>query len=86
MDPLQGEQADIDFAHFVEIAKGATIRSTAAGDDYLEFGLAEQINIRVQTSEVDGVVVTLMSTLNKGTSHRYAYRSSKLMRLRPQPW
>ena len=66
MDPTQGEQADIDFAHFVEIAKGATIRSAAAGDDYLEFGLAEQINIRVQTSEVDGVVVTLTSTLNKG--------------------
>ena len=66
LDPRAGTQVEVDFADFIDIAKGATIRSAATGDDFVEIGLAEQINVRLQVSSAGGLQVTLMSTLNEG--------------------
>jgi hypothetical protein len=65
-DPFRGANADLTFAEFVEIMKGATVRSCASGDDFVELGLAEQINVRFQATSSGEMTVFLVSTLNEG--------------------
>jgi hypothetical protein len=61
----------IDFADFVGITKGLSISSAAAsasgsrGPDFLELGLSQTFNLRVQASG-DSLVISLISTLNPG--------------------
>lgn len=64
LDPARGVQAELDFAGFLDVAKGSTIRSAAVGDDFLEFGLTDQINIRVQAGAAGELTLSLFSTLN----------------------
>ena len=65
IDPRRSTQVELDFAGFVEVVKGATIRSAAAGDDFIKLGLAEQINLRFHVSESGSPTITMMSTLNE---------------------
>ncbi|ABE62448.1 hypothetical protein Nham_1629 [Nitrobacter hamburgensis X14] len=66
LEPRQGKQVEIDFAEFVEFVKGATVQTAAAGKNFLELGLAEQMNVRIQTLDNGDLAVTIMSTLNEG--------------------
>jgi hypothetical protein len=56
----------IDFSDFIETMKGATVRSCATGDDFVELGLTDQINIRFTATSDGKMVVYLASTLNEG--------------------
>ena len=64
LDPARGSQAELDFAAFLDVAKGSTIRSAAVGDDFLELGLTDQVNVRFQVGAAGDLAVLLFSTLN----------------------
>lgn|GEM_PF-6024203 len=64
--PTDDARTELEFADFIEIMKGATIRSCATSDDFVELGLAEQINVRFQTDQSGKLIVYLVSTLNEG--------------------
>ena len=66
LDALRGTRTELEFADFIEIIKGATVRSCASGDDFVELGLAEEINVRFQATSDGLVTVFLASTLNEG--------------------
>ena len=62
----ESARSELSFADFVEIVQGATVRSCASGDDFVELGLTEEINVRFQSGPGEQVDVFLMSTLNEG--------------------
>jgi hypothetical protein len=61
IDPIQGVHRQLDFAQLVTLIKGSAIKSMALGDDFLELGLSDAFNLRIQ-----GTDILLMSTLNNG--------------------
>ena len=71
VQPPRASTSPIDFEDFVGIAKGLSISSAAAsasdsrGPDFLELGLSQTFNLRVQASG-DALVVSLVPTLNPG--------------------
>ncbi len=64
LDPLVERQTEIDFADLVTLIKGTAITSLASSKDFLELGLSERFNLRIQPDGTGGVNVILMSTLN----------------------
>lgn len=66
VDLRQGRQSEIDFADFVELVKGSTVGSAAAGEDFLELGITDAINVRLQSTPDGNLVCSLTSTLNEG--------------------
>lgn len=65
-DPKEDTRTELEFAEFIDIIKGATVRSCATSDDFVELGLAEQINVRFQVGPSGSLTVYLVSTLNEG--------------------
>lgn len=69
--PLRSSTSSISFEDFIGISKGLSISSAAAsasnsrGPDFLELGLSQTFNLRIQA---DGgtLVVSLVPTLNPG--------------------
>lgn len=64
--PVDDGRIELEFADFIDIMKGATVRSCATSDDFVELGLAEEINVRFQTDPSGKLTVYLVSTLNEG--------------------
>lgn len=54
----------LDVGAFVSLVKGAAITSLAIGADYIEFGLSDALNLRIDI----GNNVTIIPTTNKGDS------------------
>lgn len=52
----------LDFADFIALVNGSSITSLAVADDYMEFGLSDGYNLRIDR----GNNVTLFPTTNKG--------------------
>lgn len=69
--PLDEDFASLNFEEFIEISRGLSISSGAAstgdsrGPDFLELGLSQTFNLRVQANG-NALAVTLVSTLNPG--------------------
>jgi UDP-N-acetylglucosamine transferase subunit ALG13 len=61
-DYLAGDQFELDFEDFISLTKGASIKSMAMADGFIELGLSDKFNVRFQGQ----FSVVLMSTLNKG--------------------
>lgn len=64
INPQAGIRIQIDFGALVSLVKGAAITSLASSDGFLEFGLSESLNLRIQPDEKGGVDVVAYSTLN----------------------
>jgi len=64
IDVKRGEQAELDFSDFVEVVQGAAIKSAAASEKYVEFGLSDAINMRIEVDSQSRLAVSLFSTLN----------------------
>jgi hypothetical protein len=56
------QQEDIDFGELVTLIKGSSIKSMAVADDFVELGLTDALNLRMNGSPD----ILLMSALNKG--------------------
>ena len=65
VEPRSGTAYRIDFSTLVSLIKGTSITSLADSDEFIEFGLSERMNIRLENGEDDGPVqISLFSTLN----------------------
>ena len=62
--PRTGQRSTADFAELVELLNGATITSLLDADRYVEFGLSEDLNLRIEAGDNGTVQVTVFSTLN----------------------
>ena len=62
VDPINGTQAHLSFPELVSLIKGSSIKSMALADDYLELGISDAVNLRIQGS----FQILLFSTLNRG--------------------
>jgi hypothetical protein len=60
-DHLIPERGDLEFEDLVELTKGNSIKSMALADDFIEFGLSDGYNLRIQGH----FAILLVSTLNK---------------------
>ncbi|WP_343897098.1 hypothetical protein [Craurococcus roseus] len=71
LQPPRSSTYRIGFEDFIGISKGLSISSAAAstddsrGPDFLELGLSQTYNLRIQADQ-DSLVVSLVSTLNPG--------------------
>ncbi len=71
LQPPRSSANPISFEDFIEISKGLSISSAAAsakeslGPDFLELGLSQIYNLRIQ-ADGDELVVSLISTVNAG--------------------
>lgn len=69
--PPRSATSPISFEDFIGISKGLSISSLAAstadsrGPDFLELGLSQTYNLRIQ-ADGDSLLVSLVSTLNPG--------------------
>lgn len=63
-NPQTGQSSTADFAELVELLKGATITSLLDADRFIEFGLSEDLNLRMEAADNGTVQITVFSTLN----------------------
>jgi hypothetical protein len=66
IDVRHDKRQAIDFSDFVGIAKGMSISSLAAGEDFLELGLSGTYNLRIVASSGRDISAQLVSTLTAG--------------------
>jgi hypothetical protein len=62
IDSINDRQIPLSFAELVSLVKGSSIKSMALADDFLELGITDAANLRIQGS----FRILLFSTLNKG--------------------
>lgn len=62
IDPINERQIPLSFAELVSLVKGSSIKSMALADDFLELGITDAANLRIEGS----FRILLFSTLNKG--------------------
>ena len=62
IDPINDRQIPLSFAELVSLVKGSSIKSMALADDFVELGITDAANLRIQGS----FRILLFSTLNKG--------------------
>lgn len=66
VNPATRDTYYIDFAAFVELVKGTSIVSLADSDEFLELGLSENLQIRIQAGDDGKLQIAIFSTLNRG--------------------
>lgn len=64
-NPRTGDAYQTDFAELVDLIKGTTITSLADSDQFLELGLSENLQIRMEHDDRGGLQVIVFSTLNE---------------------
>jgi hypothetical protein len=62
--PRSGISREIDFATLISIIKGSSIVSLADSDQYIEFGLSENLLVRIEGIQGKLLSVSVVSTLN----------------------
>ena len=62
IDPIGGDRVELHLGDLAALTKGSSIRSMALSDDFIELGLSDELNLRIQGR----ISVLLISTLNKG--------------------
>lgn len=86
IDMINNIRKEMSFSDLVSLIKGASITSMAQSDDFIEFGLSDKFNLRIQTNvnyrKKERLSIQLISTLNKGeippTRIRIAAHGEKL--------
>jgi len=64
VNPPAGTASEADFPTLVSVVKGTSIVSLADSDQFIEFGLSENLMMRIESSEGGALNVSLSSTLN----------------------
>ena len=63
-DPINDRRVPLSFSELVSLIEGSSIKSMALANDYLELGVTDAANLRIQ---IQGRFrILLFSTLNKG--------------------
>jgi hypothetical protein len=65
-DPRTQRSFETDFETLINVVKGTAIVSMAESDDYIELGLSENLQIRIEVNKSTYTNVFLYSTLNEG--------------------
>jgi hypothetical protein len=63
-NPRSSQAFETDFPDLVDLLKGSTVISLADSERFIEFGLSENLLLRIEAGERGGLQVTVMSTLN----------------------